>query len=172
MSCGYFITQDLIIPNGLLDTSSPSLATDTKMPGPFAIGYNLESGVIYPFEEDNMSSTVSEGNIISTPADLSKWIKDLITGTAGIEKQYVDMMTDCIPDPGVTSCYGLGIEWREGLGYGHTGAHNGFLSIMSYDPAKDVSSVLFFSFLNFDNLDGEASVLIDIPLEAKKILGY
>lgn len=172
MSYSDFITENLIRPNNLLNTSSPHLASDTRMPDPFAVGYSLDGGVISAVDEDNMSANVSEGNIVSTPSDLSKWIKNLISGTAGIEKKYVDMMKDCTPEAGAASCYGLGIVWWEGLGYGHTGAHNGYLSIMSYDPAKDVSAVLFFSLLNGDNINGEVRVLIDVSLEAKKILGY
>lgn len=172
MTYSDFITENLIRPNNLTKTSSPHLAFEVRMPEPFAVGYNLHDGVVQMFEKDNMSGTVAEGNIISTPADLSRWIKHLISGTAGIEEKYVDMMTDCTPEAGATSCYGLGIEWREGLGYGHTGAHNGFLSIMSYDPVKDVSAVAFFSLLNGDELPGEARVLMDISLEARKILGY
>ncbi len=167
-----FITENLIEPNNLVNTSSPHLASDTRIADPFAVGHTLAGGLIYTVEEDNMSANVAEGNIISTPADLTRWIKLLISGTAGIEKQYIDMMMDCTPEAGASSCYGFGLEWREGLGYGHTGGHNGYLSIMAYDPANDVSSTLFFSFINGDDLNGQAMVLIEIPLESRKILGY
>jgi hypothetical protein len=45
----------------------------------------------------------------------------------------------CTIPAGATSCYGLGIEQRTGLGSGHTGAHDGYRSIKSYDPDNDVS---------------------------------
>jgi len=172
MSYSSFITENLIKPNTLLSTSSPYLAADTKIPDPFPVGYWLFEGTLNTVREDNMSANVSEGNIISTPQDLSRWVKALITGRAGIEKRYVDMMKDCTITEGTTSCYGLGILHMQGLGYGHNGAHNGYLSLMIYDPDNDVTEVLFYSFLNNDDLAGEMKVLNSMATEARTILGY
>lgn len=166
-----FIKENLIRPNNLMNTTSPYLAADTKIPDPFPVGYSLSEGTLTAVREDNMSMNVAEGNIISTPAELSTWVKRLISGTAGIDKRYVDMMNCAIPE-GKSSCYGLGVLHLKGIGYGHNGAHNGYLSLMMYDPADDVSLVLFFSLLNFDNIQDEMNVLLSISEEARKILGY
>lgn len=140
-----FIMTNLVRPNGFIDTTAPFLATDTKIPDPFAIGYLLQKGKLTEITSDNLSGNVAEGNLISTPKELALWIKLLMTGNAGIDKKYVEMMKDCTIKEGGTSCYALGVENRLGIGYGHTGAHNGYLSIMGYNPADGVTVVLFFN---------------------------
>ena len=118
-----------------------------------------------------MSNNVAEGNLTSTPEQLARWNRALVTGSAGLDGTTVDQMKCAIP-AGATSCYGLGIEQRSGLGFGHTGAHNGYMSIMSYDPDGDVSIVLFFSLLDFDAMGRESMLLIDVVTQARAILGY
>ena len=167
-----FITENLIKANNFVKTTSPHLATDTKIPDPFPVGYSLGGGTLITVREDNLSANVAEGNIISTPSELSTWIRRLINGDAGIDKKNIDMMKDCTIPEGKNSCYGLGVMHLGGIGYGHNGAHNGYLSLMMYDPADDVSLVLFFSFLNFDNIGDEMNVLLSISTEARNILGY
>ena len=81
-------------------------------------------------------------------------------------------MTDCTVKEGEASCYALGIKNRNGMGYGHTGAHNGYLSDMGYDPSRGVTVVVFSSLLSFDDINTEAEVLLSIVKEAKQILGY
>lgn len=38
-----------------------------------------------------------------------------------------------------TGGYGLGCSYSEGIGYGHSGAVSGYLSMMTYDPDDDLS---------------------------------
>ena len=169
-----FVADNLFAPNGLAQTSSPSLATERTIPAPstvaYSIGYLVSKGQVTSVTEDNLSPNVAEGNIISTPRELATWDHNLLTGAAGPNAQTVALMKCTIPD-GATSCYGLGIEDRTGLGWGHTGAHNGYLSIMGYDPALDLTVVVFFSLLNFDDIAGEAAVLIDVAKRAHDIAG-
>jgi D-alanyl-D-alanine carboxypeptidase len=166
-----FITRNLIVPNGLTETSSPSLSTETTIPAPFAVGYTHQSGELTATVADNMSINVAEGNLISTPEQLARWNRALLSGTAGLDATTVASMKCTVP-AGATGCYGLGIEQRPGLGYGHTGGHRGYASIMSYDPVHDVSVVLFFSLIDFDALDAQATVLLEITKQAREILGY
>lgn len=169
-----FIEQDLLAPNQLTETSSPSLHTETTIPAPFAVGYSLDylgSGRLVATVADNMSINVAEGNLISTPEQLARWNRALVTGTAGLDVSTVDSMKCAIP-AGATDCYGLGIQQFSGLGFGHTGAHNGYLSVMLHDPAIDVSIVLFFSLLDFDDIGTQGRLLFEIVTEARAILGY
>jgi hypothetical protein len=43
---------------------------------------------------------------------------------------------------------------------------------MLYDPANDVSVVLFSNLLDFAHIGAEAAVLFDIVTQARAILGY
>ncbi|MGA8890291.1 MAG: serine hydrolase domain-containing protein [Anaeromyxobacteraceae bacterium] len=174
MSYSAFVTQELIVPNGLTETSSPSLFTETAIPAPFAVGYALDyigSGKLVATVSDNMSINTAEGNLISTPEQLARWNRALLTGKAGPDETTVGLMKCTVPT-GEPNCYGLGFQLFPGLGYGHTGAHNGYLSIMLYDPANDVSLVLFFSLIDYDAMGAEARLLFEIATQARTILGY
>jgi D-alanyl-D-alanine carboxypeptidase len=174
LSYSDFVVQNLLVPNRLTETSSPSLFTETTIPAPFAVGYSLDylgSEKLVATIADNMSINVAEGNLISTPAQLARWNRALVTGAAGLEDTTVDQMKCAIP-AGATNCYGLGIQQFSGLGFGHTGAHNGYLSVMLYDPVKDVSLVLFFSLIDFDDVGSEGKVLFDVVTQARAILGH
>jgi D-alanyl-D-alanine carboxypeptidase len=131
----------------------------------------MRSGKLVATVSDNMSINVAEGNLISTPEQLARWNRALVTGTAGLDDATVSSMKCAVP-AGATDCYGLGIQQFSGLGFGHTGAHNGYLSVMLYDPAGDVSMVLFFSLVNFDDIATEGRLLFDIATRAREILGY
>jgi D-alanyl-D-alanine carboxypeptidase len=174
MSYSAFVTQNLLVPNGLTETSSPSLSTETTLPAPFAVGHALDyigSGKLVPTATDNMSINTAEGNLISTPEQLARWNRALLTGMAGPDEITVGLMKCTVP-PGDPNCYGLGIQRFPGLGYGHTGAHNGYLSVMLYDPANDVSLVLFFNLIDYDAMGAEGKLLFEIATQARTILGY
>lgn len=167
-----FIMTQLIGPNGFSKTTAPWQSTDIYIPDPFPVGYSLSTGQLIEVTSDNMSLNVAEGNMISTPRELARWIRDLVTSWAGLDEATVRIMTDCTVKEGETSCYALGVEYRPGMGYGHNGAHNGYLSDMGYDPSNGVTVVVFSSLLNFDDISTEAGVLLSIVKEAKRILGY
>lgn len=60
----------------------------------------------------------------------------------------VQMMMTCLPEkPGSTTKYGLGIDYKPSRGYGHNGAHEGYLTNMYYKPEHDVSYVIFTNVL-------------------------
>jgi D-alanyl-D-alanine carboxypeptidase len=169
-----FVMRNLVVPNGLTETSSPSLCTETTLPAPFAVGYSLDylvPGELVATNADNMSINTAEGNLVSTPRQLARWNRTLLGGRSGVDEATVDLMKCTVP-AGKPDCYGLGIQLFPGLGYGHTGAHNGYLSVMLYDPANDVSLVLFFSLIDFHALKVEGRLLFDIATQARTILGY
>jgi len=171
-SYGDFVMENLVLPNSMNATTFPYLATDRKLPEPYAKGYLYYEGGLSEVTEDNMSANVAEGNVISTPADLTLWVRSLIRGEAGVSKEFVDMMK-CKPEEGTSSCYGMGILFFEGLGYGHNGAtETGYMSLMLYDPDDDVALVVFFGVLDGDHVEEQLHFINEVGSEARKVLGY
>ena len=169
LSYDQFIIQNLIVPNSLSATSVPVLGTDTSIPSPYVDGYSFDQGTLTNWTIDNMSGNNAEGNIISTQADLALWVKRLLTGNAGISPVGVNMMKTLSAASGYTC--GLGITYEKGLGYGKDGAHNGFLSLMLYDPDDDVAMVIYFNILDY-NITAQAALMTKVAREAKHTLGY
>lgn len=172
LSYGEFVTQNLLIPNGLSDTSLPALGTEQSIPEPLAPGYFIGDGALYSKTEDNMSGNVAEGNVISTPRDLARWARRLFNGEAGLPLETVAQMSECISDASENTCYGLGV-WSvaDPTGNGHSGAHAGYLSIMLYDPLSDVTTIIFSNLLNYDAVLPEMQVQLGIRKKAYDILG-
>ena len=171
MSYGEFVMENLVLPNDMNATTFPYLSTDRTLPEPYAKGYLYYEGVLSEVTEDNMSANVAEGNVISTPSDLALWVRSLIRGEAGVSKEFIDMMK-CQPDPPQTECYGMGILFIEGLGYGHNGATQGYMSLMLYDPDDDVALVVFFGVLDGDHVEDQLQYINEVGSEARKVLGY
>lgn len=167
-----FVTQRLLIPNQLFDTSFPVLGSEQSIPQPFAPGYFIGDGALYSKTEDNMSLNVAEGNVISTPRDLARWARRLFKGQAGLTAQTVAQMSECLSDAGENSCYGLGI-WgvSDPQGKGHSGAHAGYLSVMLHDPSSDVTTIIFSNLLNYDATLAEMRVQLGMRKKAYGILG-
>jgi len=164
-----FVGRNLLAPNGLSSTTIPMLATDRTIPVPYCDGFVFENGVFKPWNEDNMSSTVAEGNMISTPADLAKWVRKLIKGEAGINAANVELMKT---PSAYSTGYGLGILHGRGLGYGHNGAHNGFTSLMVYNPSDDVTVVMYSNVMDNTNFPKEQAMLEKVARDVKYLLGY
>jgi CubicO group peptidase (beta-lactamase class C family) len=95
-----------------------------------------------------MSPFVANGNIISTPLELASWAKRLFTGKTVLTMHTVEMMMNGLPTKaGSTSTYGLGIAYSPKRGYGHNGAHEGYLTNMYYKPEQDIAYVIFTNVL-------------------------
>ncbi|PIS18981.1 MAG: hypothetical protein COW19_10930 [Zetaproteobacteria bacterium CG12_big_fil_rev_8_21_14_0_65_55_1124] len=165
-----FISQNLVTPNKLTQTSLPYLGTDKAIPAPYAEGYRRLNGDFVICTQDNLSGQVAEGNIISTPADLARWVKLLVTGHSGVTKPYADMMLACGRQG--KDCYGLGVFYRKNLGYGHNGAHQGYLSLMLYNPDDDVALIVFSTIVDSDHLKDEMTVQMRVASRARQILGF
>ena len=166
MAYADFVRSELLEPNRLTETSLPYLPADRTLPAPFVHGFGLAGGQVSERTEDNMSFNVAEGNIVSTPADLTVWVRALLRGEAGISKETVNMML-CEAD-----CYGLGIMTfgAADRAYGHNGAHGGYLSYMMYYPEEDTAVVAFTTLLNFDDIATEGPWLQGVAEEAKAIV--
>lgn len=163
-----FLQANLLTPNGLTETSFPYLGNDRAIPSPFETGYKYIANSLTDVTVDNMSPHVAEGNVITTPAELAKWMRALIEGRSGLSADTVSLMTT----EATVRNYGLGIFKVSGLGFGHNGAHNGYLTTAFSDPVQDVTVVMSASVINWDDLVGEMTCLYDTSRAAKNILGY
>ena len=168
-----YVKQHLLDPNGLNETSFPSLGTTYWLPDPFVKSYFWYQGQsIETTFWSNPSSHVAEGNIITTNYDLNLWIKKLIRGEAGLSRPSVDEMMDVLETFESHQYYGLGLVYTPGLGYGHNGATAGYLTVMRYNPENQVSFTIIASFWYYQDLYEEVYHLYDIAHEAYKIFGY
>jgi D-alanyl-D-alanine carboxypeptidase len=153
---GAFVTDELMTPNQLWRSSLPSSGLDQTLPASYVEGYIWDGTALANVTKSNMSANVAEGNVITTPAELSFWVYRLLRGEAGgLNKATVEMMKSGLPSTG-DATYGLGIVYSPKLGYGHTGAHAGYLTLMFYLPEKDVSYVLYANV--WDLSDGMTSL--------------
>jgi D-alanyl-D-alanine carboxypeptidase len=173
-----FVRDELLIPNGLLSTSAPSKGTDQTIPAPFAKGYVwADAEHVEDVTESNMSPHVAEGNIISTPADLAQWCKKLFAGQAGLTPQTVEMMkAGMSTGDGTEYQYGLGISYMPNAGYGHAGAHEGYLTLMYYDPGTDIAYAMFANNWNLEegltSIKDEITLMMGIAHKIFQKMGY
>ncbi len=144
-----FIVDEILIKNNLSSTSVPFISTDNLIPEPFVEGYYITTDGCFDVTKSNMSFNIAEGNIISSFFDMNKWIKLLLSGNAGISRENISLMEDYSDNP--VDKFGLGVEYFEGIGYGHTGAHAGYSSKTIYNPENDLSITFLANFWNFSN---------------------
>ncbi|OPY86913.1 MAG: D-alanyl-D-alanine carboxypeptidase precursor [Syntrophaceae bacterium PtaU1.Bin231] len=169
-----YVHQNLVTLNGLTSTFIPMLGTDQTIPAPFTPGYVWFEGLFLDRTISNMSLNIAEGNIISTPVDLARWIKRLLKAQAGLNAATVSAMETLTPQSVAKgSKYGLGLSYMDGLGYGHTGAHEGYLSLMAYDAAADVTTIAYFNVWDYANLlTAQANLLMQAAKNARAAVGY
>jgi len=169
-----FLVQNLIAPNGLSSTSVVMLGTDQTIPLPFNHGYIYDQATLTDTTEDNMSLHIGEGNITSTPADIARWVRRLIRGEAGPNAAAVNAMTTPTPQSiHRGKNYGLSVQYFSGLGYGHTGANQGYLSLMMHDPVADVTTIVYFNVWDLAYLlTDQFALLKQAGLDARMIVGY
>ena len=172
LSYAEYVRENFIKPLGLANTQFPDSGSQTTLPRPYAEGFTIIGGKIYETTEANPSRSVAEGNVITTPRDLSLWISLLLSGKAGLNADSVAMMMHVLATGEHHEWYGLGITYTEGLGYGHNGGTAGYMTLMRYDPASKVSVVVFSSVLQADDLYSEGDLLVDVAKKAKALSGY
>lgn len=147
LSYSEYINRTFIEPLHLTHTYPVWSGADQRMKEPF-----VESFLYVPGQppintsEDNMSINVSEGNIVSTPADISHWMERLLTGQAGLSLATVELMKQMEVADAEHGVYGLGLTFNEGLGFGHNGAHLSYLSTLRYNPATKTTVLIVATF--------------------------
>lgn len=160
--------------------SFPYLPTDVLLPAPsVASVIRQPGGILQGFGAVNMSAHVGEGNGYSTMAGLNTYIRSLMRGENVLTPATVQLMQTDIRVTPTNTNYGLGTIRFTNLGYGHNGAIAGYLSLMAYDPATDVSVVAMLPLWDFTKGDkGEESFLTCFlhmyyaAYAAKGALGY
>ncbi|MFP4471508.1 MAG: serine hydrolase domain-containing protein [Bacteroidales bacterium] len=151
MSYSDFVTSQVIEPMNLTNSSMPWQGTDLQIPEPFASGYIFMPEIINT-TESNISANVAEGNLITTPGDLAHFLRSLVRGEGVLSAATVnDLMLSPLVPPDTGTDYTCGISYAENLGYGHSGAHEGYLSFMASDPATDFTVVVFTNTWNIVN---------------------
>jgi len=177
-----FVKQELLLPNGLTNTMVVVDGSDQILPDPFTKGFNWVDGQIEDVTHSNMSPHVAEGSMTTTPHDLALWAKRLFTGQAGLTKETVQLMMDACTSTGGEATtaveYGLGLLCSQN-GYGHNGAHEGYLSNMVYNPKTGVAYVIFTNIWNcqtcaknIDSLKNELKTMDEITTKVLRTLGY
>lgn len=149
-----FMIEDVMAPIGMTHSSMPVLGTERTIPSPFATGYEaLPSGEILNVTISNMSGNVAEGNLITTPDDLGHFLRKLLSGQGVLNPHTVNaVMMKCLPtSETTTNAYGCGLTYTNNLGYGHNGAHEGYLSQMVYDPGSGFTAMIFTNAWNTVN---------------------
>ena len=97
--------------------------------------------------ETNTSIPMGAGGIVSTSTDLTKFSEALFSGKIISEKS-LEMMTT------LKDNFGMGIfplPFYETKGWGHTGAIDGFSSMLVYFPESKVSFALTSNGVNYNN---------------------
>jgi D-alanyl-D-alanine carboxypeptidase len=171
LSYDQFVMQNLIVPNGLASTSVPMLGSDQMIPVPFNAGYIWSGTAMTDVTQGNVSANIAEGNIISTPADLARWVKRLVNGQAGPNADSVAAMMTMTAES--KNAYGLGMVYFGSLGYGHNGAHEGYLSNMAYDPKTGVTTILYYNVWDSANMfSDQFPTLVKFSMDARAAVGY
>jgi len=157
MSFNDYITKTFFEPLKLTNTYGVVLGTDQRMRDPFLESFATvlenDSPKTYDTWEDNMSSFIADGNIVSTPADISRWMELLITGQAGISEANVALMREMLPGDVQNERYGLGLTFDQGLGFGHDGFQPSYLSRLRYNPDTKTTVLIVATFIYIPDLN-------------------
>lgn len=173
-SFSQFILDEFLVPNGLVDTTFPDLGTTVGLPAPYIDGYLRQFGKVSNATLQNVSSGMGDGNVVTTTANLSQWIRRLLRGEAGIDARQVARMRECMPTGSTfVISYGLGLEcYPAALGQGHNGGNPGYLTVARHDIDANVTAVLFSTFADYDDSAATAEWLYDTITKMRAAAGY
>ena len=164
-----FLQDEFLTPLQMNHTSFPHIGTDQEMPAPFLLSWLKINNSLVAYEKDNVSFAVSEGNIITTTADLATWAYTLYGTDKIVNEDLHKQMIDVLPSYDVNVNYGLGTTaFPQDIGYGHDGVRPAYMTIMRYHPESKSSYVLFSNFLNFEAAVDQSNDLHQIVREAIK----
>ncbi|MEO5889362.1 MAG: serine hydrolase domain-containing protein [Ferruginibacter sp.] len=164
-----FLQDEFLNPLQLNHTRFPYLGTDQQLPQPSLSGWLNVNDELIEIDDDNLSSAVSEGNIITTPADLATWSNALYGSNTILNAGLHAQMIDGIPTNEEHVSYALGTERNPpDLGYGHNGARPPYMITMRYHPGTKTSYVVFCNFLDTGDFQAQADAQTNIVREAIK----
>lgn len=161
----------LFAPLHMRDTLLPA-GTSTALPPPYAHGYGYGStaavlsdaapyssalraqaraGTLQPtdFTKLNPSFAAAAGGVISTAGDLAIWIRALVGGDvldAAWQRRWLDSLRPQDPAQPDGQQYGYGIgqlRWGANRVYFHGGETPGYNSKIAYDPANQMTLVIW-----------------------------
>ncbi|MFA5769371.1 MAG: serine hydrolase domain-containing protein [Bacteroidales bacterium] len=157
-----FLENRVLQPMGMYNSSMPDMGTDQVMPDPAVNGYILIDNQSDEITAFNMSPFVAEGNIVTTPDDLSRFLRKLLSGKGVLNYYTVNsLMMNCLSVGTLSAAgYGCGLEYTHNLGYGHSGATEGYLTFTAYDPAMDFTVLVYTNCWNMN--DGMNSLAYQI----------
>jgi D-alanyl-D-alanine carboxypeptidase len=154
----------LIKTNELSNTYSVWKSDDYSLKLPYIPAFMKIKGISEEVTFDNVSANVAESDMISTPADMVRWIKELIDGNAGVSPRNVNLMINFKPsNDGVK--YGLGIMDYDSLGVGHFGVHKGYVSQLTYNADKEIAILIMNNFEDSSNLQNQLNFLKETAKE-------
>lgn len=156
MSFNDYITKTFFEPLKLTNTYGVVLGTDKRIKDPFLESFLhiVDNGSPQTIKtvENNMSSFIADGHVVSTPADISRWMELLISGQAGISAANVALMKEMLPGDAGNERYGLGLTFDQGLGYGHDGFQPSYLSRLRYNPDTKTTVLMVATFVYLPDL--------------------
>ena len=127
-----------------------------------ALSYDYSDSTLVPESETDMSIPGGAGAIVSTPSDLSRFIRFLFDGKL-VSPGNLEIMKI------VKDEYGLGmfqVPFFDKAAYGHTGGIDGFSTVLLYFPADKVSIAYSSNAMDYnmnDILIGALSIYFDKP---------
>lgn len=104
----------------------------------------MKDTFIPPYSRDNFPSAISEGNIVTTPKDLSTWAYHLYATNKVLDEQHLQEMIAMMPTNEQYVIYGSGA------------ALPGYISTMCYHPATKKTYLVFSTFFNDDDFPQQA----------------
>jgi D-alanyl-D-alanine carboxypeptidase len=168
-----FLRDEFLVLNGLADTTFPQLGATQDLPVPFIDGYLRQFGKVSKVTQQNVSAGNGDGNVVTTPADLSRWTRRLLRGEAGVDAKQVTRMRECVPTGDHFVAYGLGLECHpSAFGWGHNGGNPGYLTVARHDIDNDVTVMLFSTFADYDNIPAATDWLYDTVAKVRAAAGY
>lgn len=165
-----FLAENFFAPLALTRTSAPWSPYDSMPPEPYLPGYaRMRSDDDFAeVTECNMSDQIGPGNIVSTAADMGRWIRTLLSGRGPLSEEQVARMMRV---PEGNSTYALGIGNSE-AGAGHSGAHPGYINLVAYHPPDDVAVVVVTPFIDYSKLPEQLAFITALAKDARKIAGF
>lgn len=108
--------------------------------------------------ETDMSIPMGAGGIVSSPSDMVKFGNALFSGKIISKKSFTQMTN-------LKDTYGMGVfklPFYENEGFGHTGAIDGFSSMLSFFPESGVTFALLSNGNNYSNNEIAITVLSEV----------
>ncbi len=177
-------------PLGIRDTRLPADAS-TTLPEPYAHGYlyggsayaladmpypaalraAAKAGTLKPNDDTNQnpSYAAAAGGVISTADDLAIWIRALVGGKvldADSQRRWFESLEPEDPSKPDGQKYGYGIvqiTFRSNRLYFHGGEMPGYNSFIGYDPANDVTLIIWTNLtVSLDGLPPANAIMLKV----------